>query len=462
MAAGVRDELFVRAPAPEVLAEIQAASVASAQGRSAEAADRLVALAAADGAGDDPVVREALGQGLYHAGRFAEAVALTDRPGARDLGALACLAASLVALGDLARAEAVFDEMVAAFPPDGAATYNRATLRRWSAQTNHVDALRRVAARLPPEQEIPVRFALAKELEDLGQHAESFADLSRGAALRHARLSYRVEMDIEAMAEIVQAFDGDRLKAAPAPYIDRPGPIFVLGLPRSGTTLVDRILSSHSQVESLGETADLALALMETTPRAADRAGFIRAAAGADPALLGARLAERLAGYRRERPFLIDKTPLNYLYIGLIALALPEARIIHVRRDPMDVGYALFKTLFQTGCPYTYDLTDIGRYMGAQKRLMDHWGRALPGRITEVDYAALVDDLEVEARRLVSACGLAWEPACLDFHLNRAPSSTASAAQVRRPLYRDSIGLWRRYARELAPLEETLRHEGVL
>jgi tetratricopeptide (TPR) repeat protein len=444
----------------EPLAAIKAANLLSAKGQGAEAARRLAGLI--DACREDAEARDHQGQALFHTGRFREAIEMVRGSGADDLGSLSCLAASLVALGDLNGAEQAFDQLIARHPRDGSAWYNRATVRRWTFATNHVEALTGALGMVDAAGEIPVRYGLAKELEDLGRYAESFEHLGRGAALRRSRLSYQVSMDTEAMAAIAETFDEPWLEAAPAARTDRPGPIFVLGLPRSGTTLVDRILSSHSQVASLGEIADFAMALMETTPRAFNRAAFIAAAAAADPAPLAARFSERLAGYERGAAFLIDKTPANFLYIGLIARALPQARIIHVSRDPMDVGYALYKTLFQTGCPYSYDLDDIGRYMGAAHRLMAHWNQALPGRVIEVAYEDLIEDIDGQARRLVAACGLAWEDACRDFHLNRAPSSTASAAQVRRPLYRDSIGLWRRYEAELAPLQASLRREGVL
>jgi tetratricopeptide (TPR) repeat protein len=445
-------------------AAIRAAQGLAAHGQAAAARRRLIELAA-DAAADpalDPSTGRTLARALYHAGAHARAADLARELGEADPAALSALAASLVALGDLARAEAVFDRLIALNPADGAPWYNRSTLRRWTAEDNHVEALNGALSWADLEAEIPLRHALARELEDLGRHAESFAHLARGAALRRARLSYRVDIDVDAMAMIARAFDPARLAAAPPPSLDRPGPIFVLGLPRSGTTVVDRILSSHSQVTSLGETPDVAMALMETTPRSADRAAFIRAAASGDPAALAARLRARLAGHEAPTAFLVDKTPVNFLYVGLIALALPEARIVHVRRDPTDVGYALFKTLFQTGCPYAYDLEDIGRYIGAWRRLTDHWRAALPGRMIEVDYEALIEDLPGQARRLAEACGLGWEEACTHFHLNRQPSATASAAQVRRPLYRDSVGLWRAYEVELRPLRRILAAEGVL
>lgn len=150
------------------------------------------------------------------------------------------------------------------------------------------------------------------------------------------------------------------------------------------------------------------------------------------------------------------------VYIGLIALSLPGARIVHVRRDPMDNGYALLKTLFRTGCPYSYSQSDLGRYIGAYHRLMAHWRSVLPGRMVEVDYEDLIEDQEGESRRLIAALGLDWEPSLLDFHANPAPAATASAAQVRRPIYRDSLGLWRRYATQLQPLAESLMAQGVL
>ncbi len=444
----------------DVLAAIAAANAVAARGRPAQAGRDLVALAPL--CSDNPRACDALARGLYHTGCFAEAAELVRGGGTDDIGSLSGLAASLVALGDLAGAEAVFDRLIALHPADGAAWYNRASLRKRTEADAHIEDMRSALGQVTGDGAIAVHYALAKAMEDLGRHEESFTHLKRGADLRRTRLSYRVEQDVETMSAIARVFDKAWLEAAPASDVMTPGPIFIMGLPRSGTTLVDRILSSHSQVASLGEIPDFALALMETTPRQGDRDAFVRAAADADPVKLAERFLQRLAGYESQSAFLIDKTPVNFLYVGLIARALPNARIVHVRRDPMDVGYALYKTLFQTGCPYAYDLTDIGHYIGAWSRLMTHWREALPGRFIDVDYETLIDDLDGEARRIVAHCGLPWEAACRDFHLNRSPSSTASAAQVRRPLYRSSVGLWRHYEHELAPLAQTLKSESVL
>lgn len=398
-------------------------------------------------------------------GRYADAVrcyraAAALAPHAAD--ALYNLAAALVATGDHAEAEALFDRVISLNPSDADAFYNRAILKRWTPENNHVAALIEATERARhPGAEAALCHALAKELEDLGDHPAAWEWLARGAARRRSLLSYRVEADIETMGQIARAFDAALLADAPAGS-GEPGPIFVLGLPRSGTTLVDRILSAHSQVRSLGEISDFALALTQAAGPAPDKAALVERCARLDFAALGGDYLERQRSYGVEAPFLVDKTPANFLYIGLIALSLPNARIVHVRRDPMDNGYALFKTLFRTGCPYSYSLSDIARYMGAYARLMDHWRAALRGRMVEIEYEALVEDQAGESRRLVSAVGLEWEPGCLAFHANPAPAATASAAQVRRPIYRDSLGLWRRYETQLAPLAEGLRAEGML
>jgi tetratricopeptide (TPR) repeat protein len=429
----------------------------AAAGEPALAGRRLVSLIA-DCEGD-PEARNELASGLYHLRRHAEAADMLTRSQATDCASLSGLAANLVALGDLAGARATFDRLLSLHPHDGAAWYNRSTLKRWSKDDNNLAFLERALASADGETAIPILFGLAKELEDLGRHEESFAHLSRGAALRRSRMAYDVGVDVSAMADIAESFQdlGAPTSMTTGPSQGETVPIFVLGLPRSGTTLVDRILSAHSQVDSLGEAPDLALSIMETTPRAPGRKAFIQAAARTDPAKIAARFMSRLAGYETSARHVIDKTPVNFLYIGLIARALPQARIIHVRRNPVDVGYALFKTLFQTGSPYSYDLTDIGRYILAYQRLMAHWRTLLGERLIEIDYEAIVLDFDPQARRLVAACGLDWENASRDFHNNARPSSTASAAQVRRPLYSDSVGLSARYAEQLTPLTTIIR-----
>jgi sulfotransferase family protein len=179
------------------------------------------------------------------------------------------------------------------------------------------------------------------------------------------------------------------------------------------------------------------------------------------PAALGESYWTAIQGYGHSRPFVVDKTPLNYLYLGLIAKALPRAHVVHVRRHPMASCYAMFKTLFRMGYPFTYHLGDLGSYYLAYQRLMNYWRALLPGRFLDLDYESLVEDQEGTTRRLLAHCGLEWRDACLRFHENPAPTATASAAQVRQPIYRDSLDLWRNYRQELAPLARMLAHNGV-
>ncbi len=370
-------------------------------------------------------------------------------------------ASALIAIGRMDDAEALLDELIARTPDDGDAWYNRAMLRRQTPQTNHVTPLRAaIAARSPGAAPVAMYYALAKELEDLGEYADSFAALKQGAFARRKVLSYRVEADEQEIASIIRRFDRAWCESA-APGLEVDGPIFVVGLPRSGTTLVERILIRHEQVTSVGEVNDFALAVTRAAGPTGANDDQARRATQVDPAALGESYWRAIEGYGHSSPFVVDKTPLNYLYLGLIARALPRARIVHVRRHAMASGYAMYKTLFRTGYSFSYDLDDIGRYSVAYQRLMHHWRELLPGRFLDLDYESLIDDQEGTTRNLLEYCGLPWRDQCLSFHENTAPTATASAAQVRRPIYRESKDLWRNYKKELAPLARVLAHNGV-
>ena len=380
----------------------------------------------------------------------------------RSPGALFSVASAATVLGQIDEAEKHLDSIISTDPKQAEAYYTRATLRRQSRGENHVEELKCRLSETPAgaAAEVPLNYALGKEYEDLGDYEESFACFARGAAARQARLSYDVATDEATSTEIINTFDEawrDRSSAGPAIY----GPIFVLGLPRSGTTLIDRILNAHAEVTSLGEVSDFAYAVMRAGGPASGKSQLIKQVASADLTVLGKGYWKALQGYGETTPCLIDKTPANYLYLGLILQSLPAVSVVHVRRHPMASGYAMFKALFRMGYPFSYDLGQIGRYYAAYHRLMEHWRNLYPGRILDVDYEALVDDQEAVSREIVRHCHLKWSDACLTYHNNATPTATASAAQVREPIYRQARDMWRQVEHHLEPLANTLRAEGI-
>lgn len=378
------------------------------------------------------------------------------------------LAASLRFLGRFEEAEQAYEAAVRAAPTLYRAHSALAELRKQTPERNHIE---RLLALLPGaaddvDGELHLGHALAKEYEDLGDYDRAFAHLAAGKARKRRELRYSVEDDLALFAKVEQSFD-ERLLAGPARGCASDEPIFVIGMPRSGTTLVERILSSHSRVLSAGELQNFGVCVKRLTGTRSRRVldiPTLERAVGLDFAALGERYLESTRPITGGKPRFVDKMPLNYFYIGLIRLALPNAKIVCVRRHCLDTCVSNFRQLFAvTFSYYNYanDLSDLGRYYAAFDRLMAHWERELGSAVLRVQYEDLVRDHEGQTRRLLEFCGLPWEPECLRFHENAAPVATASAVQVRAPLNDKSIGRWRHYEAHLGPLREALAAEGV-
>jgi tetratricopeptide (TPR) repeat protein len=369
-------------------------------------------------------------------------------------------------LGDLAGAEADYDRVIALKPADYEAYKNRSDLRPQTLERNHIGQLERLAAAGVADWRgaVQIHYALAKEHEDLGDHGRAFEWLQRGSKIRRAHIRYDVKNDVATAAWIAEAFP--TAPGGPTVGASDAAPIFIVGLPRTGTTLVDRIVGSHSQIQSAGELTHFAFAVVDAARGRSGRAHLprrelIAQSAGVDFAALGRDYLARVNAASTIPRRFTDKMPLNYLYCGLIRRALPNARIVHLNRHPMAACYAMYKTLFADGYPFSYDLDEIASYYIAYRRLMDHWQSTMPDGILPLHYEALVADQVGETRRLLAFCDLPWEDACVRFHENPAPSTTASAAQVRRPLYDSSVAQWRHYASELAGLGSRLAAAGI-
>ena len=364
-------------------------------------------------------------------------------------------------VGEISAAEANLDRVIAENPDDFAAYYTRSDLRTQTPDENHVVQMQRLLHAGVADQaaEVTLCFAIAKELEDLGEYRASFQHLKRGCDLQRRSMSYDVAEDVATIERIIEVHEGSALRSARLGFVNEEC-IFIIGLPRSGTTLVERIIASHSQAYAAGELsafANEAVAMVGASGnQRVSKLEFVDRALQIDPRELGRRYLAETRPQTGHTLRFIDKMPLNYLYAGLIRRALPQAKIIAVEREPMDSCYAMYKTLFTAAYPFSYDLDDLGRYYLAWNRLMRHWTRVLGDSLLTVRYEDLVAHQETVSRRIIRHCGLRWEEQCLIFHRHPGAVATASAVQIRQPLYASSIGKWRRYSEELAGLSRRI------
>jgi tetratricopeptide (TPR) repeat protein len=361
-------------------------------------------------------------------------------------------------------AMAHYGRAIAIRPDYAEAHYNRSEIKTFSKDDADLAALEALADGddLPADQALAIHFALAKALEDIGDHARAFEHLRKGNALKQRQINYDEPALVNLFQRVSAVFDGnlfDRFRGEGNPS---SVPIFVLGMPRSGSTLIEQILASHPQIHAAGELGDLEAAasrLLNHRDQATQYPECVPALDGAALRRLGQSYLASLPALADGRVRIVDKLPGNFVHIGLIRLILPNARIIHTMRDPIDTCVSCYSKLFTAGVSFSYDLAELGRHYRRYRELMTHWRSVLPpDAILDVSYEDVVDDLEGQARRLIDYCGLPWDDRCLSFHRNSRPVKTASAVQVRKPLFRSSLQRWRRYEADIAPL---LRESGI-
>jgi tetratricopeptide (TPR) repeat protein len=345
----------------------------------------------------------------------------------------------------------------------GDAWWSLANLKTYRFEDEEIARMRAAEAgeRVIADDRVHLCFALGKAFEDRGEIADSWTYYAKGNALRRAESRYRPEI-LETNTRLQKAVCTPAFFASRAGWGDpRPDPIFVVGLPRSGSTLIEQILASHSMVEGTQELSDVQATVLELQGRNPDldnpRYPGVLANLGAeDFARLGARYLADTAVQRAGAPYFIDKMPNNFRHIGLIHLMLPNATVIDARRDPMSCGFSILKQLFAQGQEFAYSVEDVARYYCTYLELMAHWDEALPGKVLRVQHEDVVEDLEGQVRRILDHCRLPFEPACVEFHRTRRSVRTPSSEQVRQPIFRDGLDAWRPFAPWLAPLREAL------
>lgn len=375
------------------------------------------------------------------------------------------LAACAVFQGKIKEARVIYHGLLQRYPNHQRNHYELSRLEK-AIDSSHVEQMQEVlnTTRLPAEKNIFMYYAIGKELEDLGRWQESFHYYKLGGDAVTQVAGYDVGSDIGIIDKIIEVCNSGWLTAGKGRGRSdklQKTPIFIVGLPRTGTTLTERIVSSHSQVESAEETYILQQMIRRVSGvhSAENMSPAIIEAAANKPIRLIAEAYMNAVSYKlSDRPFFIEKFPENYLYLGFIAKAFPDARIIHLRRNPMDSCFAMYKQSF---FKYAYTLENLGRYYVAYDRLSRHWQEVLKDRVIEVEYESLVSDQEGQIRNLLEKLGLDFEQACLDFDQNETPSATASAVQVREKAHTRSVHKWKKFATGLQPLKEHLENSGI-
>lgn len=365
--------------------------------------------------------------------------------------------------GRLAEAETEMESCLRLGPTFGRASLSLARIRKQTAESNHLAFIRSRLSSVAKgsEDHASFEFALHKELDDLGELDEAWAALDRGNAVMAARMPYDAAAEEQLFDAIIQRFDADFLSIEPKPH-ERPAgpmPIFIVGMPRSGTTLLERVLGNHSMVTSAGELSDLPRQLRWV----ADRQGhplidlaLLDDMPGLDFAELGRRYLEQSQWRAGERPYYVDKLPPNFMLIGCIRRALPHAKVVHMTREPMDVCFSNYRAMFGEAYAYSYEVSRLAHHHGQYARLMSHWRQTMPGFVLDLPYADLVQDTAAACSRLLDFCGLPDEGG-LDHTLNASSVATLSSAQVRQPIHARGLGEWRRYERQLQPLHDLLQ-----
>jgi tetratricopeptide (TPR) repeat protein len=374
------------------------------------------------------------------------------------------MAHALKTLGQRDEAIESYRRAAACRPGFGDAYWSLANLKTYRFTEEELGRLR--AAESDPAIGVIDRFhlcfALGKALEDRGEFEESFRYYAHGNSLKRSESRYRPEIVENNTRQQIEVCTDEFFAARRGFGSQHRDPIFIVGLPRSGSTLIEQILASHSKVEGTQELADIQQIVSDIRGRDPDlndsRYPRILKEMGAeDFRRLGDRYIAQTRVYRRtDRPFFIDKMPNNFRHLGLIRLMLPNARIIDARREPMACSFSNLKQLFAKGQEFSYSVEDIARYYRTYLELMRHWNDVLPGWVLRVHHEDVVEDLDGNVRRILDFCGLEFEPGCIDFHRTVRSVRTASSEQVRQPIYREGIDHWRRFERWLGPLEHAL------
>ncbi|MEM9379757.1 MAG: sulfotransferase [Planctomycetota bacterium] len=366
--------------------------------------------------------------------------------------------------GRLDEARDEFRRAVELAPLYASAWRNLAGLKTFErADDPDLAAMRELLEKIPrrDERKTSLYFAIAAAYDQIGDTDEAFAQFDRGNRHHRAGAPFRVD-DVRTLFEDTIAHQtAELVQRPPVPGASEAAPILVVGMPRSGSTLVEQVLASHPSAAGVGEVPDLVVAMQPHAPDPRFRVRSLAALGDAEIASIGRAYVNSLEHREPEAERVVDKFLTNFVHLGTVRRALPNARFVYVRRGAMDCGFSCYRTLFTSTVPYTYALDDVAAVYALTERLMDHWRAVLPEALVEVEYEALVADQEGETRRLLDALGMEWSDACLRFHETERRVNSASSTQVRRPLYDSSVGRWKPYARHLRPLAAAFRANGI-